>query len=69
MPRVGSRAGLVKVLVDPAPASWAASLARGVRASGAEFVALGETHVLLSPEVGPARLSPITARAQTLSCR
>ena len=42
----------VRVIVDPTPASWAASLARGVRASAAEFVALGETHVLLAPDVG-----------------
>jgi hypothetical protein len=39
----------VRVIVDPAPDSWAASLARGVSESEAELVALGETHVLLSP--------------------
>lgn len=39
----------VRVMVDPTPDSWAASLARGVSESAAEFVALGETHVLLSP--------------------
>jgi hypothetical protein len=56
----------VRVIVDASPVSWAASLARGVRASAAEFVALGETHVLLSPEWASAALARHRAGADVV---